>query len=63
MGLAYDQSMRTLTRIATWIDAVATAVSGVVLRVSAAVLAFILRRGKHRAWRRRAGDSRRRSDG
>lgn len=48
---AYDQSVRTVARFATWLDAVATAFLAVVLRGVAAVLAFGLRRGKHRSWR------------
>jgi hypothetical protein len=45
--------MELLARIATWIDHVVSAVVAVVLRGAMATLAFVLRRGKHRAWRRR----------
>jgi hypothetical protein len=46
--------MNTLTRIATWIERVATAVIGQVVRGAAALLTLVLRRGKHRDWRRGA---------
>jgi hypothetical protein len=46
--------MNTLTRIATWVERVAIAVIGQVVRGTAALLTVVLRRGKHRAWRRGA---------
>jgi hypothetical protein len=51
---AYDQTVKTIARIATWIDSVLTTVVGVALRGATAFLAFVLRRGSHRPWRRRA---------
>ena len=59
--VAYDPGVKTITRIATWIDAVVTAVVGVVLRGVTAVLALVLRRGKHRPWRRDGAEARRRA--
>jgi hypothetical protein len=58
---AYDQGVKTVTRIATWVDAVVTRLFGFVLRAVAAVLALVLRRGKYRGWRRRGADARRRA--
>jgi hypothetical protein len=53
--------VKTVTRIATWIDAVVTKLIGVVLRGVATVLALVLRRGKHRGWRRRGAEAKRRA--
>jgi hypothetical protein len=60
---AYDERVKTITRIATWIDAAATVVIGKLLRGLMAVLTLLLGRGKHREWRRRdAEPARQRSD-
>jgi hypothetical protein len=55
--------MKMLTRIATRIDALMTVVIGTVLRGAMAALTFVLRRGRHRQWRRQDAEaSRQRSD-
>jgi hypothetical protein len=55
--------MKTLTRIATGIDAFLTVVIGTLLRGAMAALTFVLRRGRHRQWRRHGAEaSRQRSD-
>lgn len=62
-AFAYDQRVKTLTRIATLIDAALTVVIGYLLRGAMAVLAAVLRRGKYREWRRRDAEAaRQRSD-
>jgi hypothetical protein len=49
--------VKTLTRIATWIDKVLSIVVGTVLQGAMAALTFVLRRGRHRGWRRRSAEA------
>jgi hypothetical protein len=59
-SFAYDPRVKTITRIATRVDAVLTRVIGALLRGLMAVLTLALGRGKHREWRRRDAEAARR---
>jgi hypothetical protein len=55
----YHQRMAFLARIATAVDRVVTAIVDPLLRGATALLTAVLRRGRHRDWRRRETGARR----
>jgi hypothetical protein len=49
--------MSTFIRLLTWIDSRVEHALGILFRGLAATLAWMLRRGRHRSWRRPSGQA------